>query len=196
MRRTFGFLALAAVAACQPKPVAMTDAQKAALADTVKAFAMGMVDQMNKGDMKGSMASYSQDASGRFTTNGVMVDPAGMQKMNQDMMGMMESMQIKPEKTDVMVLGPDAAVVNSPFTMVVKTKAGKEVSGKGVWTGVIERQAGAWRVVSTHESDVDAQDMMKAMMAPPAKTAKGAKGAAKGAKAPAKTPAKSTTKKK
>lgn len=197
MRRMFGLLALTAMAACQPKPAVMTDAQRAALADTVKTFALSMVDKMNKGDMQGSMASYTQDASGRFTENGVMNDPAGMQKSNQDMMGMMESMQIKPTKVDVIVLGPDAAVVNSPFSMTVKTKAGKEVTGQGVWTGVVQRQAGAWRVVSTHESDVNAEDMMKAMMAPPAKAAKGKAAAAKApAKAPAKASAKSTTKKK
>ena len=61
---------------------------------------------------------------------------------------------------------------------------------------LVQRQAGAWHVVSTHESDVNAQDMMKAMMAPPAKAAKGKAAAKTTAKAPAKTPAKSTTKKK
>jgi ketosteroid isomerase-like protein len=177
--------------ACQPAPATMSDAQKAAMADSVKAFAMGMVDKINKGDMKGSMASYSQDANARYTQNGVMLNAAGMQKMNQEMAGMMQGMQIKPEKTDVIMLGPDAAVINSPYSITMKTAAGKEVSGKGVWTGVVQRQAGAWHVVSTHISDVNAQDMMKAMMAPAPK-GKGAKAG----KATAKAPAKSTTKKK
>src|SRR5438093_188868 len=120
MRRMFGLLALTAMAACQPKPAAMTDAQKTALADTVRTFAMQMVDHINKGDMKGAMASYTQDASGRFTQNGVMLDAAGMQKMNDDMSAMMAGMQIKPAKTDVIVLGPDAAVVNSPYDLTMK----------------------------------------------------------------------------
>jgi ketosteroid isomerase-like protein len=186
MRGKLGLLALATAMACQPAPVTMSDAQKAALADSVKAFAMGMVDKMNKGDMKGAMASYSQDAGARYTNNGMMMDAAGMAKMNQDMAPMMAGMQIKPDKADVIILGPDAAVINSPYSMTMKSPAGKTVSGKGVWTGVVQRQAGAWRVVSSHISDVNAEDMMKAMMAP----------APKG-KAAAKAPAKkSATKKK
>src|SRR2546427_12628361 len=105
MHGTINLLALAGYMACAPQPVTMTDAQKSALADSVRAFATSMVDKMNKGDMQGAMASNSQDPSARFVENGVMYDPAGMQKMNQEMAGMMESMQIKPEKVDVIVLG-------------------------------------------------------------------------------------------
>ena len=188
MRGKLGLLAVAAAMACQPAPVTMSDAQKTALADSVKAFSMGMVDKMNKGDMKGAMASYSQDANARYTANGMMMDAAGMAKMNQDMAGSMQGMQIKPTKTDVIVLGPDAAVVNSSYSMTMKSPAGKDITANGVWTGVVQRQAGVWHVVSTHMSDVNAEDMMKAMMAPAPK--------GKAAKASAKAPAKKSTSKK
>jgi ketosteroid isomerase-like protein len=128
---------------------------------------------------------------GHFSNNGVMMtDLAAMKKMNDDMAGMMTSMQIKPEKVDATVLGPDAVVLNSPYSMTVKLKSGKEITGKGVWTGVMHREAGSWKIVTEHISDVNAEDMMKAMTAPAPKTAAKKPAAAK------KAPAKSTTKKK
>jgi ketosteroid isomerase-like protein len=192
MRKSLVFLGLVGLAACQPKPAVMTDAQKAALGDSVKAVAMAMVDQMNKGGPSAGMAMYAS-TGGHFTNNGVMMtDVAAMKKMNDDMSGMMTSMQIKPEKVDATVLGPDAVVLNSPYSMTMTMKSGKEVTGKGVWTGVMQRQGTTWKLITEHISDVNAEDMMKAMMAPAPKTA------AKKTAAPAKktTSTKSTTTKK
>ncbi|MBI4502592.1 MAG: nuclear transport factor 2 family protein [Gemmatimonadetes bacterium] len=173
MRRTFGFLALVALAACQPKPVTMTDAQKAAIADSVRTMMTGMIDKMNQGDMTSGWAMYSADADTRYTENGMTYPNLdAMKKMSQDMSGAMEAMTIKPDAVDVMVVGPDAAVVTSPFHMTVKVKGKPAYDGVGVWTGVLERRGGKWMIVSTHESVQHADQMMVALTPPPAKPAK------------------------
>jgi uncharacterized protein (TIGR02246 family) len=176
MRRMLGLCALAVLAACQrPQPTAMTDAQKAAVADSVKAIAVGMVDKINQGDMTSGWAMYSTDPNARYIENG-MVHPGldAMKKMSAEMMPMMEKFRIDIDATDVLVLGPDAAVLHSPFHMTMKTKGRPEYTGQGVWTGIFQRNTGKWELVSTHESFQHADAMMAATMpAPPARTTTG-----------------------
>ena len=173
MRRMIGLCALAALAACTPpKPATMTDAQKAALGDSVKAVAVGMVDKMNQGDMTSGWTMYSTSATARFIENG-MVSPSldAMKKMSADMGPSMEKMHIDVKTADPIVLGPDAVVINSPFNMTVKTKGKPEYKAEGVWTGIFHRENGNWAIVTTHESVQHADAMMAAMMPAPAKAA-------------------------
>ena len=177
MRRMLTVVALAGLAACQPKSAAMTDAQKAAMADSVRTMVSSIVDQMNKGDMNAGMAMYSADLDARYTENG-MTYPSldAMKKMSQDMSGGMESMNIKTDAIDVMVVGPDAAVVTSPFHMSAKPKGKPVYQTQGVWSGVVMRRGGRWQIVSVHESVMHPDQMMAAMTPAPVKKAAPSKG--------------------
>src|SRR5205814_4274087 len=102
-----------------------------------------------------------------------------MRKMSQDMSGGMESMNIKPDAIDVMVLGPDAALVTSPFHMSVKPRGKPVYQTQGVWTGVVARRGGRWQTVSTHESVLHPDQMMAALTPAPAKKSAPSKGTPK-----------------
>jgi uncharacterized protein (TIGR02246 family) len=150
----------------------MSDAQKAALGDSVKAVAVGMVDRMNQGDMTSGWTMYSTDPKARYVENG-MVHPSldAMKKMSADMMPNIEKFRIDIDATDAIVLGPDAVLINSPFHMTMKPKGKSEYTGQGVWTGIFQRKDGKWELVATHESVQHADAMMAAMMPAPAKAA-------------------------
>jgi len=197
MRKSLVLCILVGVTACQPKPTMMTDAQKAALGDSVKAVASAMVDRMNKGDMTSGYAMYSTAASSRYVENGMTYPNVdAMKKMSADMAPAMEAMKITPDAVDAIVLGPDAVLINSPFHMMAQVKGKPAYNAQGVWTGVFQRDGGKWMLVSTHESVQHAYAMMAALTPAPSK---GGKTPAKGTagKAPAKkAPAKSTTTKK
>jgi hypothetical protein len=194
MRKLLAVCTLLGVAACaSQQQTAMTDAQKKALGDSVKAVATGMVDAMNKGDMTSGYTMYSTSASARYVENGMTYPNVdAMKKMSADMGPAMESMHIALDAVDDVVLGPDAVLITSPFHMTAKVRGKPEWKGQGVWSGVFQRNGGKWEIISTHESVQHPDQMMAAMTPVPAK-----KGAAKPAAAPAKKPAaKSTTKKK
>src|SRR5690348_14172600 len=136
MHKSLVFL-IVGIAACQAKPqqTAMTDAQKAALGDSVKAVAVSMVDKMNKGDMMSGYAMYSTAANARYTENGMTYPNVdAMKKMSADMGPAMESMKITPDAVDAIVLGPDAVMINSPFHMTAKVKGKPAYTGQGVWS--------------------------------------------------------------
>jgi ketosteroid isomerase-like protein len=174
MRRMLGLCALGALAACQPpKPAAMSDARKAALGDSVKAVAVGMVDKMNQGDMTSGWTMYSTSADARYVENGMVhASLDEMKKMSEGMAPSMEKMHIDIKSTDAIVLGPDAVLINSPFNMTMKMKGKPEYKAAGVWTGIFHRENGKWEIVSTHESVQHADAMMAAMMPAPTKGAK------------------------
>ena len=60
-----------------------------------------------------------------------------------------------------MVLAPDAAVAEVPFTFTIVTKSGKRVPGLGVATALLRKRAGAWKIVHWHESEQHFDDVMR-----------------------------------
>src|SRR5690348_17161110 len=70
LRRTFGVLTLAALAACGgAKP--LTETQRAAIADSVNAVVQGILADVNQRS-SASFKDYSADPDARFVENGVL----------------------------------------------------------------------------------------------------------------------------
>jgi len=159
-------LALLAVS-CQPQPVALTDAQKAAIADSAKAVVQDAFTGAQKLSGAAFIHPYSSDPDVRYVENGVLFPSLDSVKASgESFYGMLESLTNPIDAFDVVVLGPQAAVVTAPFHFSAKTKAGKEVKGEGVYSAVVQLRAGQWQIVQSHESELNLADVMTAM-APP-----------------------------
>lgn len=188
MRRILAATLIAGLAACQQKPAELTDAQKTAIADSAKAVVQAGVSSINKLDLSGAFLAYSGDPDAKYVEAGVMSSLADMKKSMVDMSMNLESLDNVVDEWHTVVLGPDAVAITSPFHFTFKMK-GKPApfSAKGVWSGVVQRRAGKWMIVQSHESWVDADKVIAEMSPAPAKPA---------AKAPAKAPSKASTKSK
>ncbi len=172
MRKVFLALTMAGLTACQPQPVALTDAQKTALADSAKAIVHTMVANANKLDFNAYFQDYSADADTRYIENGALIPSLdAFKKSYLDLAPSFESLTNTLDATDAIVLGPDAVAITFPFHFSFKPKGRAEYEGQGLWTGLLQRRSGKWQIVQTHESWVNAEQAMAAMMGPPAKDA-------------------------
>jgi hypothetical protein len=152
---------------CQPQPTVLTDAQKAAIADSAKAVVQDHFAGAQKLTGKAFFQSYSSDPDVRYVENGVLYPSLASAKASVDSSyGMLESLTPGVDTFDVVVLGPEAAAVTAPFHFTLKTKAGKEAKGQGVFSAVVQLRAGRWQIVLSHESEVNLAELMAAM-APP-----------------------------
>jgi ketosteroid isomerase-like protein len=79
---------------------------------------------------------------------------------------MLQSLTPQVDAFDIVVLGSEATVVTAPFHFSIKTKVGKEIKSQGVYSAVVQLRAGRWRVVQSHESELNIAELMAAM-APP-----------------------------
>jgi hypothetical protein len=168
---SLGIFAFALLAfSCQPQPAALTDAQKAAIADSAKT----VVQEVFRGAQKLSGAAFirhfSSDPGARYVENGVLFRSLDSLKASADnLYGMLESLTNPIDALDVVVLGAEAAAVTAPFNFTAKTKAGKEVNGQGVFSAVVQLRAGRWLIVQSHESELNLAELMAAMAPPKSK---------------------------
>ena len=165
---TVGILVLALLAfSCQPQSAALTDAQKSAIADSVKAVVQEVFIGAQKLSGAAFIHRFSSDPDARFVENGVLYSSPDSVKAGADnLYGMLQSLANPIDAFDVVVLGAEAASVTAPFHFTVKTKAGKDVKGQGVFSAVVQFRAGRWQIVQSHESELNLAQVM-ADMAPP-----------------------------
>ena len=155
---------------CQPQPAVLTDAQKAAIADSAKAVVQDVFTGAQKLSGEAFFHSYSSDPDVRYVENGVLYPSLDSAKASADSFyGMLESLTPRVDAFDVVVLGPEAAVVTAPFHFTLKTKAGKEVKGQGVYSAVVQLRGGQWQIVQSHESELNLADVIAAMAPPKSK---------------------------
>ncbi|HET7790473.1 MAG TPA: nuclear transport factor 2 family protein [Gemmatimonadales bacterium] len=180
LRRTFGVLTLAALAACGgAKP--LTETQRAAIADSVNAVVQGILADVNQRS-SASFKDYSADPDARFVENGVLYPSLeALRSSDSAAKTLVTALNVRATKTNIVVLGPDAAVATISTAFTATGTNGREVSGDGVLTAVVAKRGAAWKVIASHESEKDLAKIMAAFLAPAAKKA--------GAKAPARKPA-------
>ena len=168
---TLAFLAFAILAfSCQPQPTILTEAQKASIADSAKAVVQLMLTNANKLDFVAYFDHYSADPDSRYIENG-MVYPSlnAMKKAYADLNPLLESLTNIPDAWDMIVLSSDAVAITLPLHFSFKPKGLPEYKAQSVWTGVVQRRHGKWTIVQSHESWVNPEQVMAALVPPPPK---------------------------
>ena len=153
MRRiVLAAFALTVLAACQPATTEFTDAERAAIRDTVTQLADVVFEAFRALEVDRFMAPYGSEfiwaENGVLGTNrdslvgawsGVF---AGIQEVTSGDWG----------EVHVEVLGPDAAVFTAAFDWTGVDTSGVETEVAGVWTTIWTRTDEGWKIIHGHES--------------------------------------------
>jgi hypothetical protein len=177
IRRAPVFFAVLASACSQDPPAksptndaALTEAQRATVTTEAKAIAKRVLDYSNQIDFARALEDYSSSPDARYVENGVLFPSLDALKKEYAELGpTLEVLENVADAYDVLVLGPDAAVVTVPIHLRVKAKGRPELKDHPyVWSVIVQRRGGRWQVVQTHESHVDYEKLVGALT-PPAK---------------------------
>ena len=171
--RLFGLiLAIVAVfgLSCQPQPTTLSEAQKAAIADSAKAVVQLMLSYADKLEFGAYFSGYSTDADVRCVENGSLYPSLdSMKRAYAQMQPMLESGHSAPDAWNITVLGTDAVAITMPYHFSVTPKGLPEYKGQGVWSGIVQRRGGKWTIIQSHESWVNPEQVMAAFVPPPPK---------------------------
>jgi hypothetical protein len=142
--------------ACQPQPSSLTDAQKAAIADSARAVVQDVVRGVQGLNGPAVFARFSSDPDARFLENGFLY--ASYSAFKDSLYGdfpTLDSLSAQIVASDVVVLGAEAAVITESFRFKAMTKAGEDLEGQGVASIVVQLRAGRWQIVHSHESELN-----------------------------------------
>ena len=162
-------LGLVTTVSCQSQPAGLTQAQKDAAAESAKTIVDTIFQKSNQLDFTGALALYSGDPDARFIENGVLASSLdALKKEYAELAPTLELLENKVDSETVLVLAEDAAAVTVPVSFRIKAKGRPEYAGQYVWSGIVQRRNGTWQLVQSHESWVNAEQVMAAISPPPA----------------------------
>ena len=163
MRFSPGVLALVTAAACSQQRPTLAEADRSAVADTVKRIITGVFVAASRRDAAGYLSVYAADPDVHPAVwNGVAVPTLERLRATADSFyGAIAALETRASgEVRTTVLAPDAAAAEVPFTFVITTKSGKRVPGQGVATALLRKRAEGWKIVHWHESDEHFETLM------------------------------------
>lgn len=144
----------AAGLACAAPPAPLAPAERAALADSVRAFAAGMVATIDGHDVDGFIAHHLDGPDFAWATYGAMVPldshHVSMKRYFPSDAG--RNVRFRLGETKVYVIDRHAAVLTGVIHSTNVDAKGDPTTGHEVWSIVVHRIDGVWRVVQAHES--------------------------------------------
>jgi uncharacterized protein (TIGR02246 family) len=150
------------IASCRPAP--LTEAQQTAAMDSVAAVVQHLFESINRRDTAAVLGAYVEDAV--MANNGVIystrISYGNALDSVWQALGGVETRTL-PLRTRL--VGPDLAVTMVPFTFTLTAKTGQQVAGQGVLTAMLQRQAGGWRILRSHESEQHRDELLRQVMA-------------------------------
>jgi ketosteroid isomerase-like protein len=163
LRSLISLLALLAAAACgRAEGAPVTDAQRTAIADTLRTLIVSAYDLTRPGDAVGRLMSLYPSSGGVISASGGQVSTsrdsleAGIRAFWENVGRNMRDPRWNWGAMHVDVLAPDAAVVTTTYRVPHLTPRGEPHVIAGAWTAVFQRRAGRWVIVQEHLSDVPA----------------------------------------
>lgn len=155
MRRALAVLAAGAAlgAACRVAPAPLTDAQRAAIADTIKQQANLFFEYDRKLDAEGLMSLMTTEPDLVWGENGMLYPSRdSLAAVARGVLGNAREVDGAWEELHVLVLGPDAAAASGRFHFrLVKQDGSSMTIEQATWTGVYQRRNGRWVVVQGNE---------------------------------------------
>ena len=152
-------LPVALATGCRSRDETPSEAQVAAIADTLRGLVRNAYD-LSRGDVVRRFMSLYPDrarvvsaTAGRVTTSRDSLQ-ASIRTFWDGVGRYMVSPQWTWGRMDVDVLGPTAAVMTAQYTVPHWTDRGTPHVIGGVWTSVWQRTGEGWRIVHEHLSDL------------------------------------------
>ena len=143
--------AAAVVAACQP--AALSDAQRSEIADGVKAAHHALFASVTTRNADTVMSYFLPDDRLTWAMNGsVFPSHDSIMRTARAYFAAARSMTMTSAEPKITVLGPDAAALTTTFRESVTDTSGHTDQMTYAWTAVYQRELGAWKVMSVHES--------------------------------------------
>lgn len=129
----------------------MTDAQRAAVADTLRQETDAFIAAFNRMDPTVFVDQVANIES--FAESGTLYPSRdSLTSQVRGFVAGIRGLDVGWEQVHVTVLAADAGVVSGTFHENVVDKAGKTTKLHGAWTGVYQRRDGKWGIVQAHES--------------------------------------------
>lgn len=150
-----------ALAACAPRPTPaarLGAAERAAIADTVRARLVAACD-LSGGDVVARLMSLYPDTGAVISASAghVTTTRAELRRSIQQFWTNIGQNMRQPrwvwDSMHVDVLAPDAAVVTATYRIPHLTPRGMPHVVGGAWTAVFQRRGGKWVIIQEHLSD-------------------------------------------
>ena len=143
-------MAVAAPQACQARQAEVPGAT-GPVADSIRSFAFRMVGLLRARDTEGVLALYGDRSTFVHVEDGVARTWPELERgIRQYFARVTENPISVVGKPGVVLLGPDAAVLYVVHRLEDRPGA---PGHEGIWTGVLRREGGDWRIVHSHSSD-------------------------------------------
>ena len=152
--RATGVLASAVILAACATDTGLAPDERAALADSVRAFAAGMVATIDGHDVDGFIANHLDGPDFAWATYGAItpLDSHHVSMKAYFPSDAGKNVRFRLGDSKVHVIGRNAAVLTGIIHSTNVDSAGNPTTGHEAWSIVVQRIDGAWKVVQAHES--------------------------------------------
>ncbi len=146
---------LAAVWACQPSaPAVLTDAEKAAIADSARQIVDSAFAAVVRVDAPGLMRHFIVGPEATFSADGMIIPghDSIASYFRTAFAGWRSVDSASLSNVRAAVLSRDAAVVTLNYRERVTDTTAKQFWNAGAWSSTVARRDGSWKIVDAHAS--------------------------------------------
>jgi hypothetical protein len=145
---------LLALSACRPAPRDLSDADRAALADTLKQAAATIMADIDRHEVGKFLAHHDGGPAFAWATQGAILTLDSMRAIMMPYFSGPSGQNVRFSLgTSVAYpLTRDAGVVTAVVNSTNRDSTGTERKSHQAWSVVLQRRDGSWRVVQVHES--------------------------------------------
>ena len=157
------------VMSCQKQTTTLTAVQKSQIEDSTKEVLQKILENCDKLDFNTAFQFHSENSDARYIENGAIFPSLDqMKEAYNQLEASLELVENTVDSWDILVLAKDVVSFTLPIHIRFKVKDLPEYKGQYVWSGILQKQNGAWMMVQTHESYLNHAEFIAALTPPPA----------------------------
>jgi len=121
-------------------------------------------DYSNNLDFISGLQHYVDDSLARYTSNGRIYPSLSALKSDYEQVGpLVEVLNNEILSWHIVAYSEKLIAFNLPIRLTIKMKGSPAYTGELVWTGIVEKRGGKWRIAQSHESWLNCAEAMSAL---------------------------------
>ncbi|NAS32370.1 hypothetical protein GTQ40_15405 [Flavobacteriaceae bacterium R38] len=151
------------IQSCQNKTEDLTASQKENIINSAKKVVQKVFDASNNLDFKSGLDFYSDASDAYYVNNGTILSLDEL-KTSYDQIGpFVEVLNNSIGSWNSTFLNENTVAFTLPIQLKIKLKDKPEYNGQLVWSGIVQKKDGEWKIVQSHESWLNCAEVSAAL---------------------------------
>lgn len=148
---------------CEQQKLSLTNSEKSLIVESAKSTVQKVFEASNNHQFLEGLQYYSGDSDAYYTSNGEVFTLDELKESYSEIGPSVEELKNSILNWQATFISENTVAFTLPVQLKLKLRGIPEYNGQLIWSGIVQKRDGQWKVIQSHESWLNCAEVALAL---------------------------------